>query len=75
MKAVINFVKEQLHWCIVGFVALLCAVFLIAGHTSENGEYITLDGSDSQITETTKKWIEDANDALYRIMNEDAPTD
>ena len=56
-------------------MALLCTIFLIAGHTSEDGKYITLDGSDAQITDTTKKWIEDANDALYRIMNEDAPTD
>lgn len=75
MKAISKFVREQLHWIIVGFVALLCAVFLIAGHTSEDGKYITLDGSDAQITEATTKWIEDANDALYRIMNEDAPTD
>lgn len=75
MKAISKFVREQLHWIIVGFVALLCAVFLIAGHTSEDGKYITLDGSDAQITETTTKWIEDANAALYRIMNEDAPTD
>lgn len=75
MKKIISFITEYLHWFVVGFVALLCVVFLIAGHTSEDGKYITFDGSDAQITEATKKWIEDANDALYRIMNEDAPTD
>lgn len=75
MRKINKFIINNLHWFIVGFVALLCAIFLIAGHTSEDGKYITLDGSDAQITDTTKKWIEDANDALYRIMNEDAPTD
>lgn len=75
MKRVSKFIVNNLHWFIVAFVALLCTIFLIAGHTSEDGKYITLDGSDAQITDTTKKWIEDANDALYRIMNEDAPTD
>ena len=75
MKKINNFINENLHWLIVGFVALLCFGFLIAGHASGDGKYITLDGSDAQISDTTKKWIEDANDALWRVMNEDAPTD
>lgn len=74
MQKVKQFFKDNLHWLIVGGVAVLCAIFLIAGHTSENGQYITLNGSDAQISEGTKEWIESANEALYRIMNEDAPT-
>ena len=58
-------------WC---GVAILCGLFIIFGTTSENGS-ITLDGNDAKIEEYTKKFIEDSNDALYRIMNEDAPTD
>lgn len=55
-------------------VAILCFLFIVFGTKSENGS-ITLDGKDAQIQEYTKKFIEDANDALYRLMNEDAPTD
>ena len=55
-------------------VALLCTIFIITGTKSENGS-ITLDGKDAKIEEYTEKFIENANDALYRIMNEDAPTD
>lgn len=74
MKKASKFVVNYLHWFIVGFVALLCAVFIISGARSENGS-ITLDGKDAKIEEYTEKFIENANDALYRIMNEDAPTD
>lgn len=74
MKKVSKFVVKNLHWFIVGFVALLCAVFIIFGARSKNGS-ITLDGEDAKIEEYTEKFIEDANAALYRIMNEDAPTD
>lgn len=55
-------------------VALLCTIFILAGTRADNGS-ITLDGKDAQIEEYTEKFIENANDALYRIMNEDAPTD
>lgn len=78
MKKVVNsickFIEKYLHWFIVGFVALLCVVFLSIGQKSENG-YITLDGKDAEISESTEKFIEDSQAALYRIMNEDAPTD
>lgn len=75
MKAVSKFFKKNLHWFIVLGVTLLCATFIIFGHWSENGKYRTLDGSDAQISEATKKFVEDAEAAMYRIMNEDAPTD
>lgn len=75
MEKVKKFFFDNLHWIVVGGVAILCAIFLIAGHTSENGKYITLDGSDAQISEGTKEWIESANEAMNRIMNESKPTD
>lgn len=65
---------KNLSWLIVAGVGALCVGFLIAGHPTADG-YVTIDGSDAQITETTKEWIEDANEALNRIINEDAPTD
>lgn len=55
-------------------VAILCTIFILNGTKSDNGS-ITLDGKDAKIEEYTEKFIENANDALYRIMNEDAPTD
>lgn len=55
-------------------VIVLCGLFIIFGTKSENG-YITLNGEDAKIEEYTEKFIEDSNDALYRIMNQDQPTD
>lgn len=74
MKKIKNFIINNLHFLIVALVAVICAVFIINGNKAENGS-ITLDGQDAKIDEYTEKFIEDANDALYRIMNEDAPTD
>lgn len=74
MEKVIKFVKKNLHWLIVLGVALLCAIFLLAGKPAEDGT-ITLDGSKAQITDSTKQFIEDAKAALERITNEDRPTD
>lgn len=66
--------QNWLAFLIVFGVALLCAFFIIFGVRTESG-YITLNGEDAQIKEYTEKFIEDSNDALYRIMNEDKPTD
>lgn len=74
MKKIKNFIINNLHFLIVALVAVICAVFIMNGYKAENGS-ITLDGQDAKIDEYTEKFIEDANDALYRIMNEDAPTD
>lgn len=75
MKKVSNFIVKNLHWFIILAVAIICGIFMRVGHLSEDGQYITLGMSDVKISETTEKFIEDANAAMYRIMNEDAPTD
>ena len=75
MKAIKRFIKRNLHWFIVLGVAALCAIFIICGHWSENGKYRTLDGSDAQIPEATKQFNEDAQAAMKRITEQDAPTD
>ena len=74
LKKVKESLQNSLAALIVFFVALLCACFLLCGTRSQNGS-ITLDGQDAKIEEYTEKFIEDSNEALYRIMNEDAPTD
>lgn len=69
-----KFVIDNLPILIVVFVSFLCAAFMFFGTRSENGS-ITLDGQDAKIEEYTETFIENANDALYRIMNQDRPTD
>lgn len=75
MKKLSRFIKRNIPWFIVGGVGLLCALFIIFGHWSENGKFRTLDGSDAQILEGTTQFIEDSQAALNRIMNQDKPTD
>lgn len=75
MEKISKFIRENIHWLILIGVAFICAIFLAIGHPSQNGEFITLDGNDAKISESTEKFIEDANEAMWRIMNEDKPTD
>lgn len=74
MKKISNFFTNHLAFLIVTGIAILCSLLVILGKSTESG-YITLNGQDAKIEEYTEKFIENANDALYRIMNEDAPTD
>ena len=74
MKKISNWLTEHIALFVWLGVAILCALFIIFGVKSENG-YITLDGKDAHIEAYTEKFIENSNDALYRIMNEEAPTD
>lgn len=74
MKKISNLATNHLAFLIVTSIAILCSLFVILGKPTESG-YITLNGQDVKIEEYTEKFIENANDALYRIMNENAPTD
>ena len=74
MKKIKTFLENHIAWWIFMGVAILCTAFIIFGVKTDNG-FITLDGKDAKIEEYTEKFIENANDALYRIVNEDAPTD
>lgn len=73
MARVKDFLTKYLHLFVVGGVALVCAFFLLIGHPSENG-YITLDGSDSQISEGTKDFIDEAQKALITYSENAVPT-
>lgn len=74
MKKLSNWLSNHIALFIWLGVALLCTLFIIFGTKSENGS-ITLDGKDAKIEEYTEKFIENSNEALYRIMEQDAPTD
>ena len=74
MNRIKNFVSNNLASFIWLGVSFICILFMIIGSESENGS-ITLNGENAKIGEYTEKFIEEANEALYRIMNEDAPTD
>lgn len=74
MKKISKWLGDHLVILILAGVALLCAIFLYCGTRAEDGS-VTLDGKPAVIEEYTEKFIENANDAMYRLMNEDAPTD
>ena len=74
MKRISNFLSNHLAFIIVASIAILCSLFVILGKPSESG-FITIDGKDAKIEEYTEKFIENSNEALYRIMNEESPTD
>ena len=74
MKRIKNFISNNLASFIWLGVSFICILFMLIGSESENGS-ITLNGENAKIGEYTEKFIEEANEALYRIMNEDAPTD
>lgn len=74
LKSLSNFFMDHLAAFIWMGVAVLCTVFILCGTKAENGS-ITLDGSDAKIEEYTEKFIEDANEAMLRLMEKDAPTD
>lgn len=61
MKKLNKWLINNLPWLIVGFVALLCSLFIVFGERAEDGS-ITLNGKPAQISETTKKWIEDVDE-------------
>lgn len=74
MKKVNKLLSNNLCLIIIVFVISLCTTFLLLGKQSESG-FITLNGEDAKIEEYTEEFIESANDAMNRIMNQDKPTD
>ena len=72
MEKAKKFFFDNLHWFIVGGVALLCAIFLIAGHPNEEG-YISLTGSPVTITEETQQFIKEAREAIITYHDTEIP--
>lgn len=74
MKRISKFINDNLAFLTILMVCILCTLFICVGTVSDGG-FITLDGNDADIKPYTEEFIEDANAALNRIMNEDKPTD
>lgn len=74
MNKVLKFIENHIAFTIWLGVVILSLAFIVFGSKAENGS-ITLDGKPANIKEYTEKFIENADAALYRIMNENAPTD
>ena len=72
MKKVSDFIKEYLHYFIIGGVAILIALFMIFGHPNDDG-YISLTGTPVVIDEGTKEFIDDAHKALVEYAKEAVP--
>lgn len=73
-KKIKAFFENTLAFWIVAAAIATCAVFLCIGVRSENGS-ITLDGKDAIISDNIKKAMDDFEAAIYRITEQDAPTD
>lgn len=74
LKKIKAFFENTLAFWIVTASIVTCAVFLSIGVRSENGS-ITLDGKDAIISDNIKKAMDDFEAAIYRITEQDAPTD
>jgi len=74
MKKIANFIQNNLAFLIWLGVMGICIIFTLSGIKTGEG-YITMSGEPPEIEEYTERFIEEANEAIYRIMNEDAPTD
>lgn len=73
MKKINKFIKKNLHWLIVLFVALICATFIVVGKAGEDG-FITVGGGEVKISEGTEKFIEEAKQATIEYAKEAVPT-
>lgn len=69
-----KWLTDNLAWLVVAFVALLTTVLLILAKPAEDGSR-TFDAQPAQISDSTKEWIESAQEAYARIVNQDKPTD
>lgn len=72
MERVKEIFFKYLHFWILGAVALLCAIFMIAGHPNEEG-YLTVTGGKVEITEGTQEFIKEAQEAIIEYSKEAVP--
>lgn len=76
--ATIRKIKKYFESCIALLIFLgvagLVLIFCLTGTQNENGS-ITYDGKPAVISEYTEKFIEDANEAMNRLMNVDKASD
>ena len=74
MKTVKDWLINNIPWLVPLFVLLVCVGLALLGTPAEDGT-ITFNGKPAEISEATKKWIESASEAYYRVTMESRPTD
>lgn len=74
IRKIKNYFEGMIALLIFLGVAGLCTIFCLTGTQNEDGS-ITYDGKSPVIAEYTEKFIEDANDAMNRLMNVDKASD
>ena len=72
MAKVKKFFSDYLHFFIVGFVAILCAIFLFVGRPNDEG-YISLTNGKVTIDDSTKEFIDDAHEAMITYAKSAIP--
>ena len=74
IRRIKNYFEGMIALLIFLGVAGLVTIFCLTGTQNEDGS-ITYDGKSPVIAEYTEKFIEDANDAMNRLMNVDKASD
>lgn len=74
VKRIKDYLESSIAFLIFLGVALLVVLFCMTGVKNSDGS-ITYDGKPPVISESTEKFIEDANDAMNRLMNVDQASD
>lgn len=74
VKRIKNYLESSIAFLIFLGVALLVVLFCMTGVKNSDGS-ITYDGKPPVISESTEKFIEDANEAMNRLMNVDQASD
>ena len=72
MEKVKKFFISAIPYLVVAGTALICALFFLLGTKTEDGTY-TLDGKPAQISESTKEWMESAEEAYSKIVYASRP--
>lgn len=72
MAKVKKFFFNNLHWLILGGVALLCAIFLFVGKPDDKG-YISLTNGKVTIDDSTKEFIDNAHEAMITYAKSAIP--
>lgn len=73
-KKIKDYFESSIAFLIFIGVALLVVLFCVTGIKNEDGS-ITYDGKPPVIADYTEQFIEDANDAMNRLMNVDKASD
>lgn len=72
MRRLKELLINAIPYLVVAGTALICALFFLLGTKTDDGTY-TLDGKPAQISESTKDWMESAEEAYSKIVYASKP--